>query len=86
MLWKEKLHYSIIREGREEPKANNECFQRPIEIKIEQPNIHGKDHSVVQIEDENVHETQVLNSKRNTASSYTSNWKWRWGVSTSIFS
>ena len=44
-------------------KANNECFQRPIEIKIEQPNIHGKDHSVVQIEDENVHETQVLNSK-----------------------
>ena len=44
-------------------KANNECFQRPIEIKIEQPSIHGKDHSVVQIEDENVHKTQVLNSK-----------------------
>ena len=44
-------------------KANNECFQRPIEIKFEQPSIPGKDHSVVQIEDEHVHKTQVLNSK-----------------------
>ena len=44
-------------------KANNECFQRPIEIKFEQPSIPGKDHFVVQIEDEHVHKTQVLNSK-----------------------
>ena len=41
-------------------KANNECFQRPIEIKFEQPSIPGKDHSVVQIEDEHVHKTQGM--------------------------
>ena len=49
-------------------KANTDCFQRPIQIRFEKPNVNGDEkiyhsgQSVVQIDDEeNAYQTQGLN-------------------------